>query len=46
MVSVILPYIKSAREGVERLGKIVEKKVLLKLMVLSSLIKKKFGIWR
>ena len=26
MVSVILPYIKSAREGVERLGKIVEKK--------------------
>lgn len=44
MVYLVLPFVKSAREGVARLGKLIENMVLVKVTVSLFLIMMKFGI--
>lgn len=46
MVTVVLPYVKSAREGVQRLGEIVENMVQQKLTEFSLAIVMKPGTWK
>ncbi len=43
LVTLVLPYIKSAREGVERLGQLLKTYELMSQTGLLLLTKKKFG---
>lgn len=46
MLTLVLPYIHSAREGVERLGAILEKYGTMSQMVSPFLMWMTFGGWR
>ena len=46
MLTLVLPYIKTAREGVLRLGQLLETTELMSQMVLLFQTLKKFGGWK